>query len=795
MNARLVLDHSLVWLAPAAGLLLLIVVALWRGYGRGGGMNRSTSREPSEKSSSKSAFALKAVAFAILVLCLLDPLWSSVRARPGENALVFLVDDSRSLNIADEIGGRTRRDVVAALLDRDRSPWLVDLERQFDVRTYAFGARLRGSDGRGSMSFDEPESNLAEALAALRNRLAGAPLAGIVLLTDGNATDAAGPPLDLAGLPPIHPVALGGRAPLPDLAVRHVAVTRTVFEDAPVTIRAEVAASGLAGREITVELLDEADSVVSSETRTVAAEQETVSCEFRIGRAGERPRFHRVRASVQTRIEAGGSLEEATLANNVRTVVSEPSTGPHRVLYLAGRPNWEHKFLSRAVADDAELDLVALIRIARQEAKLQWRGGDGGSGNRLFRNFDDTPETERERYDEPVLIRLNTRNANELARGFPAAAEELFAFHAVVLDDLEADFLTHDQLALLRRFVADRGGSLLVLGGPQTFTGGGWDRTAIAEALPVNFALRRGGPPPAGPQRFALTREGWLQPWVRLRASEAEERSRLAEMPGFRVVSATGAVRPGATVLAEAVDEAGRHAPALVAHRYGHGRCAALTVGDLWRWQLQKTNDRDDLGRGWRQMLRWLVSDVPERVRVEVMPDSAGRIGNPSHVRVRVHARDAKHRPLDEGTVRVTIEPPEGEPLELLAEPSLDRPGTHEIEYLPRAPGAYRIRVAAMDGDGKEIGAGETGWAHEPAVTEFARIEPNREMLRSLADRTGGRMLSPEELPAFARGLPATDVPVTERVASPLWHRPWVFLLVLGCLAGEWGLRRRRGLR
>src|SRR5690606_39054364 len=94
----------------------------------------------------------------------------------------------------------------------------------------------------------------------------------------------------------------------------------------------------------------------------------------------------------------------------------------------------------------------------------------------------------------------------------------------------------------------------------------------------------------------------------------------------------------------------------------------------------------DDLGRMWRQTLRWLAADVPERVRAEIADGTVGRIDNPSYgVRVRVHVRDAEHRPLDTAAVRVSIEPAEGEPLELLAEPSLERPGTYEIAYRPRA--------------------------------------------------------------------------------------------------------------
>ena len=70
---------------------------------------------------------------------------------------------------------------------------------------------------------------------------------------------------------------------------------------------------------------------------------------------------------------------------------------------------------------------------------------------------------------KPVLRPLNTRDQFELRGGFPKTAEELYAYEAVVLDDLEAQFFTADQMSLLQKFVSERGGGLLMLGGAESF--------------------------------------------------------------------------------------------------------------------------------------------------------------------------------------------------------------------------------------------------------------------------------------------------------------------------------------
>ena len=36
--------------------------------------------------------------------------------------------------------------------------------------------------------------------------------------------------------------------------------------------------------------------------------------------------------------------------------------GPYRLLYVSGRPNWEFKFLRRALQGEDEIELVGLIR-------------------------------------------------------------------------------------------------------------------------------------------------------------------------------------------------------------------------------------------------------------------------------------------------------------------------------------------------------------------------------------------------------------------------------------------------
>ncbi|MFM8360237.1 MAG: hypothetical protein ACKOET_16945, partial [Verrucomicrobiota bacterium] len=377
-------------------------------------------------------------------------------------------------------------------------------------------------------------------------------------------------------------------------------------------------ATGFAGEPVAARLVDAAGRTLAEERRTPEGASETLS--FRFRHKPEKPGVSFYRVTVQSRAEAAGTpgaapSREATLANNSRVVAVDRGEGPYRILYVSGRPNWEFKFLNRALQADDQLQLVGLIRVARREPKFDFRGRAGEDSNPLFRGFGAQAREDVERYDQPVLVRLNAADEKELPKGFPRLPEDLYRYHAVILDDVESGFFSPDQAALLQRFVSERGGGFLMLGGAECFQEGGYHRTPIGDLLPLY--LDRPGPGRTGePVRLQLSREGWLQPWARLRDLETGEKDRREQMPPFAVANRLREIKPGASVIATATDASGAEIPALVVQRFGRGRSAALTVGDLWRWGMKNPETRQDLDKTWRQLARWLVADVPRRVEV-----------------------------------------------------------------------------------------------------------------------------------------------------------------------------------
>jgi len=770
------------WVWPAAALFgAALVLLAW-----------SHRRSPGAGGVAWIAFGLKLLGVLAMALCLIEPIWSGRRATTGANVLVVAADNSRGMTIRDENSAQTRGQILRDALQTGKDSWLAALAGTFQIRQYLFDSRLRRTPDFSDLTFDGTATSLGAALRTLGERYRGRPLAGVLLMTDGCATDVGEPLPDLAGLPPVYPVVIGHSRPQRDLALGNVAVSQTSFEDAPVTIQVDAEATGFSGRDVAVELLDASGACVEQQQWKIGRNEAKQGFRFRLRPDRTGVLFYQLRVAEASE-EATTNASEATLANNTRILVVDRGKGPYRILYVAGRPNWDLKFLKRAIEDDEQVQLVVLVRVAKREPKYDYRGHSGETSNPLYRGFDVQDKEQTERYDQPVLVRLNTRDQAELRDGFPKTKEELFGYHAIILDDVEADFFSRDQMDLVRQYVTERGGGLLMLGGAESFQKGDFHRTPIGSILPVYL-----DPMPAGPAvgtRLDLTREGWLEPWARLRDNEQDEKQRLAEMPEFQVVNRTRAVKPGARVVAAIDVNEARQLPGLVVQQIGNGRSAALVVGDIWRWAMRNPGMHDDMDKFWRQMLRWLIADVPAPVSLQAKQKLEE--ANQSVV-LQTRIRNRAFEPMDNVSISMRVLEPTGTEVQLTAAAVPTESGLFEAPYVPRTSGGYFAWIKATDATGAVLGEAETGWTVDLEGREFQSIRANRPLLERIARQTGGRIVELDELDRFARDLPSRQAPISEVWVRPLWDLPGVlpasFLLAVGCFVAEWALRRWKGL-
>jgi uncharacterized membrane protein len=790
------------WVPAAVILWLLFTIAAWFSY------RRSASPEVRWLGT-----LLRSIGIGILCFCLLEPFRSITVPKSQANSVAVLVDNSRSMRALYEkpdlpgaedgsgTDGFHRERLLAnfAASISDDAGWLQELGTEYRIRKYSFAGQLNPVDAFESWDGSEYESNIQGAIQSLETRYPTNPPAAIVLITDGRSTNAEwieSSESELSRIKtPVFPVIIPPTGDSRrDLWIRDVSVQTSDFETAPVTVMASVGHHGFVSEKVEVRLEDLNQTVLQTQHVEIASggKNPVVRFQFRPKETGSQG----YRIVCKSLREIPGL--EMTQENNHRFVAVDRAMGPYRILYLAGRPNWEYKFLQRALSEDPEVSLSALVRIAKKAPKFSFRAKGNEDTNPLFSGFEDISEEEKEKYNEPVFARLGVVDKDELVKGFPRDAEELFAYSMIIIDDLETEFFTVDQLQLLRQFVSHRGGSLLMLGGQESMRGRGFRDSVLGQLLPVYGDPNEPDLMVPGieqevedPVRFRLSREGWLLPYLRLSDNEIDERKRLEQMPAFQVWNRTSQVKVGARVLVEGELTDGNVAPMLVVQKFGKGTTGALMIGDLWRWALRSQEEKvSPFYQGWRQIIRGMMIDIPRRVQMTGIYD---RNQNAKRV-IQVQVRDQRFSALDNATVEVRVRPPKGESLTVQANASMDQAGLYETSFLMRDSGVYHVTAEAREPDGELIGESQLAFVHEPEALELANCSLDEDAMRDLANSTGGEVIPYGSLNSLKERIPTARLRYTEQRTVPLWHTPWLLGLAVGCLAIEWLWRRRYGL-
>jgi uncharacterized membrane protein len=536
---------------------------------------------------------------------------------------------------------------------------------------------------------------------------------------------------------------------------RDIAIERVAYPTRPLagaTLLADVTLRlrGVGGERIT--LVAEANGRrVGELTVTLPSRDEIARAQIPL--ATLEPGVHRltVRAPLLPR--------ETVAQNNEAHGVVEVRAGPDRILYVDGEPRPELGFIRRAVATDSALQLVTLLRSAERK-----------------------------------FLRLGVRDSLELAEGFPATRAELFTYRAVILGSIEAAFFSPDQLRMLGEFVSRRGGGLLAIGGRNALAEGGFRGTPVAEVLPVGLdAAAMLADAPVVEYRVRPTDAGRTAPSLRLALSDSASARRWDSLPPLTMANAVGSLRPGATALLNGRrDGSTVDVPILASQRFGRGTAFVFGAQDSWLWRMHADVAVEDRAHEtfWRQLVRSIAEESPDRLEITVQPAIAAP-GEPVTLRARV--ADEGYLDVNDASVDVRVEAPDGSRTVVPLEWMLGEDGVYSARYVANVPGLHAITAEARRGR-DTVRAMPTALLADDSGADVEQAELRAPLLRRIAESTGGRYYALADAGRLAEDVMYTSSGVTVRESLDLWDMPIIFLLIAFLLGGEWALRRSRGL-
>ncbi|MFQ5410751.1 MAG: hypothetical protein ACE5EC_00580 [Phycisphaerae bacterium] len=783
-----------------------------------------------------SMVVARVCALLLLGLIGLEPVLVKNIHRRLDAVTLVLVDESASMSLADRyrreadarraeaaIGpippdGAIRTSLCERLLWGKKSQWLRSLTEKNDVKLFSFGDTLieqgliprqpsppvptedgdtratsqprSTPDGDPSIRFT-PEGAATDIGMAVRGAIdsvAGAPIAGLVILTDGGFNRGEAPSVVGRFLKhrqiPLVAIGVGDPAEPVNVRVTRVAAPRSAFKNDPFRITVRIEAEGVGDEGFKLELLErrvgETDRATPVETRTIHPDADgrfaPVVFERKVAEPGMLSYLARV---VPLPFESVTTDNQREVLPAVRILDDKM-----KVLLIAGSPSYDYRFLARLLERDETVDLATWL----QSADI-----------------------------------LAVRDGNTVITELPNTIEALNHYDAIILLDCDPREFDPTWGSLAATFVSDHGGGLLVAAGNK-YTGSFFrspNMLSLVEVLPIvpdpeaEIVINDLGHYQTRSWPILIPEDAGDDPILRLSDNPAETRAIWSLLGQVYWHYPVRREKPVARALMRhsnprRINAFGPHV--LFATQFvGTGRTAFLGINATWRW---RRFDETYFNRFWIQTLRYLVEGklLGGRARGQILtPKEQYDLGE--SVVLTVRALDEHFNPLlmpeldllvrrgdtppaADGSVRASDE---AASQTVALSPIPGRYGYYEGRFVPGTVGLFKLRLdlpSAAAG-----GAGADSIEHEIVVTkpdvEMRNTAMNRPGLKEFVETASvtGRYLEIDEARQAAELIEdCSRTFVVRGRPRPLWNNTVVFSILIALLTLEWILRKKAKL-
>lgn len=660
------------------------------------------------------------------------------------------VGDEEVQNGLAEFRTMTRLDIARTLLN---GPVLdlrtLDRRGQLEVLTLADDDPVP-TDRLEQLRPDLNSSRIASTIHDTANRYGKAPIAGILLLSDGNnnAGKTFGEVRQMLNERniPVFSVGIGRSEPPDDIAIERVVAPDTSFKGDTVAVHAVLRRHGYEDKPIQV-------SVYSGETvlQTVTVDPGpepivTVMLSFQEEHEGLR----------HYTLEAEKMPGEAVEANNRKSFSISMLSDPIEALLVDQYPRWESRYANMMLERDTRIEVTTFFVASQTEGRLP--GGE---------------------------------------HGFPETKNELFAYDLLVLGDVDPNSFSAEQIDAIRDFVIERGGTLLAMAGPNHMPES-FRNSAIRDILP--FTVR---PRPMTAHRsprhadavadavsipLQLTETGRFENPVQVGHTPEQSALLWSKLPGMNWVRQDVLPAEHASVLVTTAGD--RNDPVVITAYVGLGKVIYLGSDSFWRWRYRTRWTYHH--RFWGQILLWATlgrtagSDPHVKLtteRPEYSPDET--------VTLKARVLDVDKTPLENGGVSARILDHAGNPVQNV-----------RFNYLPQSGGEYRAVIRGLPKDRYTV---------RPSVNELQNVEiqadytfevrdlPTSEYIELALDEPSLRLISTDykhitEADGLLDMIPEVREREQHRRDIELWDTLPFLALVAGMLGFEWQMRKRQKL-
>jgi len=611
----------------------------------------------------------------------------------------------------------------------------------------------------------------AQSVAANQN----GKLVGVVVLSDGRHNLGESPMIKASELAarkiPVFPVVMAPKEPPADVAVVSAqAQSATVFKGSSVPIEVGVRVTGWPAGPVKVTL--KLPPGEKGEERPPLVETIPHNGQDQTYRLPMKAKMDAPGPQAMTVTAESNAQKDRFPSNNTRTVRVNVVKDRARVMLIDGEARWEFHYLHTCLGRDPNMDVRSIV----------------------FRQPRITKQTDEE-----------LRKFGYPARVMPDDPDALTSYDCVVVGDVEPTQFNDAERTRLEQYVAESGGTLVIVAGKRAMPGGFVNDTdPFRRLLPIKNAK-----PFDSKTGFQIvpTADGQRSWFLHMGDTGDDSRRAWARFP-YHYWGVSGEPKDGAEVLATADGK-----PIIVRQNYGFGRVLFVGVDSTWRWRYKAGDYYHH--RFWGQTAQWAASDrlLPTQnaagtIRfgtreptfragqdVEMIvrsTDGVRKLGPTALKGARVVKLPMRPDDKEKTSALTPLTTPEGRPRDLTGKIRGLTPGKYAIELeIPE----WADQLQGPPGpDGRATKLRATFEMLPPDHEELVELSANLPLLEELAATTRGQVFTPDQAAELVEKLIAQTATVEHRVDRP-FRKSWLtLLLILGLLSAEWGLRKWAGL-
>jgi hypothetical protein len=659
----------------------------------------------------------------------------------------------------------SRFDKVDSFMAAAEQTWLKDIRKKASVNRYEFGEKVvplgnapkranNNQDGRPALS---SATQIGAALQQVALDSTAQPLEAAILITDGGQNAGRDPrelAPSLAGTR-LHIVPIGNTKVQRDVILHHTHAPKAVLQNDQVVMDAIVTAYDCEKEKLQVELLDN-NAIVDRQVINVTSEvfDSRVQLRWKAAKLGKHTLSFRV-----TPVS-----EERTEENNATKADVHVMEDKIRVLVADNFPRWETRYL---------------LNIFKRDDRIAF---------------------------EQMVFEPQPTAASGFRADFPATLEEWSKYRIVILGDVLPTQLTPERQRVLREYVTEAGGNLIIIAGKDAMPGA-YVNQPLAAMLPVeagDSAL-----PDQNPFYLHLTDEGSMTLATQIADNpglseklwrEMSERLPVYTMSEFSKPKPTTHSLIWASLSKTGFNPGDANTRSFLAWQYvGAGR--VVYVAAPITYQLRYRQGDTFHHRFWGQLMRWAVArDLAEGSQTVRLSTDKSRYEQGDSVQVSVRLRQLDGKAVSGAAFHLSALHEGKVVQEIPVREDGNRPGTYygTLEELPTGPNKLQVSsdlIKALLASEQYRRPVETTINIDPSgVLELRHPLCNLPLLREVADASGGMIVPPTGLKAALAQL-NLDPEILENVSKkPLWNRWDLFWIFILCLSLEWAGRKYLGL-